>query len=373
MGEGGGLSPGGGGAGGGEACTRELGPADAARAVVVGHLFAEPPDYEILTLSADGTLSTAGAHFEMGTPNDHEIAFTPDGELGFAAQDDGSIGMFRVEADGSVTVLEAALTGDYYAESVTVSSDGATLYVVDTNFPKNGGGVYAMAIGCDDTLGPAAKLFESKNAEMLVPFGDGEAIFAARAAGAASPVPSHIHRISLPSSVDASADAFGDDDALISWAAVTRNGKHVLVGDNSAFAAGPNRVGVVEITANGLEPRQIFTDVDDPYSIATSPFDDAAIVTSGFGDGVFVLDYDPQNAASPFAVRGELAYATSGPQLPGALTMVERGPLDGLVLIGDVRGVYRVAFHPGGEVQDLDIASLGEESADIVTGIGVQP
>lgn len=371
--DGGSPAGGSGGAGGGATCARELGPADAARAVVVGHLFASPPDYERLSLAPGGALSPTGTRFEMGKPTDHEIAFTPDGELGFAAQDDGSIGVFRIEADGSVTVLEAGLTGDYYAESVTVSTDGKTLYVVDTNFPENGGGVYAMPIGCDDTLGPAAKLVESKNAEMLIPFGDGQAILAARAAGPDSPVPSHVHRLSLPSTVDASVDAFGDDEALISWAALTRNGKHVLIGDNSAFGTGPNRVAAVEVTAAGLEARQVFTDIDDPYSIATSPFDDTAVVTSGFGDGIFVLDYDPGNAAAPFSVRGELDYATTGPQLPGALTMIKRGALDGLVLVADVRGVYQVAFQPDGGVLDLDVLSLGEENADIVTGIGAQP
>jgi hypothetical protein len=85
-----------------------------------------------------------------------------------------------------------------------------------------------------------------------------------------------------------------------------------------------------------------------------------------------VLDYDPA-AAQPFTVRGELAYAAGGPQLPGALAMVERGALDGRVLIADVRGLFVVDFHPGAVVEDAGLTDLGGGTEDIVVGVGVQP
>ncbi len=93
---------------------------------------------------------------------------------------------------------------------------------------------------------------------------------------------------------------------------------------------------------------------------------------SGFGDGIFVFDYTSWSA-SPLTLRGELDYVGASPQLPGALATVERGPLDGRVLIADVRGVYSLQFAPNGVVQDLGVLDLGAEVAGIVVGIGVQP
>jgi hypothetical protein len=71
-----------------------------------------------------------------------------------------------------------------------------------------------------------------------------------------------------------------------------------------------------------------------------------SLACTGCGD-----DPDPA-AAQPFTVRGELAYAAGGPQLPGALAMVERGALDGRVLIADVRGLFVVDFRAGAVVED---------------------
>ena len=160
--------------------------------------------------------------------------------------------------------------------------------------------------------------------------------------------------------------------SITSFAARTRIGRHIIVADNSSFSAVPNRVAAVEVTTSGLGAVQTLSGFDDPYAIAVSPFDDAVVVTSGFGDGIFVLDYDPQ-AAAPLTLRGELDYAGASPQLPGALATVERGPLDGRVLIADVRGVYSVQFAPGAQVQDLGVFELGPGSEAIVVGIGVQP
>jgi hypothetical protein len=360
-------------------CYDDIGPDDKDRFVVVGHPndTAMDPDgsYEVLRLSPAGVLTSTGMFFYMGPPADRRIHFTPDGEIGFAVQDDGTVGVFRLSTTGQPTVLAEGLTGNFYADNVRWNAeDSSGMYVMDRNFPNNGGGVYTIALGCDEGLTPGPRLFEAKSAvDMLFDSTTGHGLLAARAAFTTTEV-AHLHRVDLapPASLLASADAFGDDEALTSWAALTRNGKHVILGDNSAFSAVPNRVAAIEVTAAGLGSVQTLEGIDDPYSIAVSPFDDALVVTSGFGDGIFIVDYDP-DAAMPMSLRGELTYTGTGPQLPGALTTVDRGPLDGLVLIADVRGIYMVKFEPGATVTDLDVVDLGGEIADIVAGIGIQP
>jgi len=126
------------------------------------------------------------------------------------------------------------------------------------------------------------------------------------------------------------------------------------------------------VTTNGLAAGGIIPNIEDPFAIAASPFDDAAIVVSGFGDAIFILDYKP-TTTPPVSLRGELAYTGGKPQVPGALAMVDRGMLQGHVLISDVRGLYQVAFAPGGVVNDIGIFSLGGGTENIVSGVGVQP
>lgn len=372
------TSTSGGTGGGGGSCDRDPGAADKERFVVVGHPYddAMDPDgtFEVLRLSTAGELTSTGTRFSMGRPADRAIRFTPDGEVGFAVQDDGTVGVFRLDAAGNVTVLNEALAGDFYAENLRWDDDLGGVYVVDTNFPENGGGIYTIGLGCDEALTPGPRLFESKSArDILFHAGTKDALLAARGALGSTTV-AHVHRLDLgpPPSAIASVDAFGDDEAITSWVALTRNGKHLVLGDNSAFSAVPNRVAAVEVTATGLGAVQTIEGFEDPYSIAVSPFDDAVIVTSGFGDGIFVFDYDPATA-QPLTLRGELPYEGSPPQLPGALATVDRGSLDGLVLIADVRGVYQVRFGANATVDDLGVVVLGDGAEDIVVGIGIQP
>jgi hypothetical protein len=377
----GGAGQGGAGQGGGTTtttgggCVRPAGPADKDRFVVVGHPYDLPANvgsYEVLALSQTGVLSKTGNHFTMGEVADRELAFTPDGALGFAAQDDGSVGVFTLDAAGTPTVLEASFTGAFYADAVRVSDDGSTLFIVDVNFPENGGGIYSAPIDCNGALGTPTRLFETKSARAFVPVSAGSALTVARGALGSTTV-AHADLVDLAGpSLVSSVDAFGDDDAILASFALTHDAKHLLIGDNSAFSAVPNRVAVVGVGANALTAVDVLPDIEDPYSLAASPFDDAAIVASGFGDAIFVLKYDGA-AATPFTLDGELAYASSGPQLPGALAMLSRGGLSGRVFIAEVRGVYQVEFAGSGNVVDHDVFDLGGGNENIVAGMGVQP
>lgn len=371
-GAGGSVSDGGGGASG---CFEELAPADRDRFVVVGHPYddATDPDgsYEVLRLSATGELTSTGTRFHMGPPADQRIEFSPSGEIGFAVQDDGTVGVFSIDAQGAVTVIDEAVSADFYAGAVRWRGGG--VWVVDGNFPKNGGGLYTLSLSCAGVLAPGPRVVDAKNArDVFFDAASGDALLAARGALGSTEI-SHVHRLDLTTpALLASANAFGDDEAITSWVALTRGGGHLLLGDNSAFSAVPNRVAAVAVTANGFGAVQVVPDIEDPYSIAVSPFDDAVLVASGFGDALLALDYDPASA-TPLSLRGELDYADGSPQLPGALTMVERGSLDGRVLIADVRGVTMVQFGPNAAVTHLGVTDLGGEVEDIVVGVGVQP
>jgi hypothetical protein len=365
------------GSGGGSACVRTAGPVDAARFVVIGHAFDaqgnDAQDYEVLSLSSSGALAKTGTHFAMGTASDTEIVFTPDGKLGFTAQDDGSLGAFRIHEDGKVDVLTAAFPASFYASRVVMSPEGDHLFVLDENFPNNGGGVYRVDIGCDDTLTDKGLLFASKNAHGLGFLGGSDVILAAREALGATAAATAL-RITLgatPKLVDA-VDAFGHDDAIVSTLTLTRDGKFALLGDYSGFAATPNSVAVIGIEPGGLSVTQDLPMIEDPFSLQASPFDDAAIVVSGFGDAIFVLDYAPA-AAAPFSLRGKLPYVGGHPQVPGASAMVKRGALDGRVLIAEVRGVFQVQFAPKGVVTDLGLFDLAGGEESITSSIGVQP
>lgn len=343
--------------------------------MVVGHPFdtsTSTGTYEVLALSASGVMTTTGSRFTMGEASEREMAFTPDGEVGFAVQDDGSVGVFTLSATGTPTVLDAAFSGAFYADAVRVSDDGSTLFIVDPNFPENGGGIYSAPIDCSGGLGTPTKLFESKSARAFVPLSAGSAALVARGALGSTAV-SHAHLVDLSGpTVTSSVDAFGDDDAILASFALTHDGNHLLIGDNSSFSGVPNRVAVIGVGASALTTVDVLPDIEDPYSIAASPFDDTAIVASGFGDAIFILDYTPA-AATPFTLRGELAYVGGGPQIPGSLAMISRGTLSGHVFIAEVRGVYRVELAGGGSVVDHDVLDLGGGNANIVGGIGVQP
>ncbi|MBX3274732.1 MAG: hypothetical protein KF729_30980 [Sandaracinaceae bacterium] len=354
-------------------CPRALAPADRVRRVVVSHPFTDGGDddrYEVLTLAEDGTLAQPGTTFNMRRASGGEIVFTPDGEIGFVAQSDGSVGVFRLDADGRPTVLNPALREGFYASHVVMDPSGAHAWVLDAQWRESGGGIYRLAIGCDGRVRATTKVAEARLAYAMALRADGRALVAARDI-LDSPEGADAHLVDLGApAVRASADAF-DDDWIASSAALSANGRHFLVADNAAFSGG-DRVAVVGVAGDALSRVQVLSPIQDPVSIALSPFDDLALVVSGFGDAIFVVDYTP-DAASPFAVRGPLTYVGARPALPGAAVTITRGALRGLVLVAENVSVRRVRFDGGGAVTDLGAHSVGEGVPAIVGAIGVQP
>ena len=135
----------------------------------------------------------------------------------------------------------------------------------------------------------------------------------------------------------------------------------------------PNRIAVVEIgDDDSLSFAQELSMLDDPYDVATSPFDDAALFTSGFGDAIIVLDYEP-GGTPPFSIRGELEYEGPGPALPANAVTLERGDLQGRVLVAENVAVRQIQFEGDAVVTDLGTLALGDGLEQIVGVIGVQP
>jgi hypothetical protein len=364
-----------------EVCSRAPRPADRERRVVVSHPYdTEGGDsdlFEAWPMTAGGTISFGGATFAMGRTTLGRIAFTPDGEVGLLAQEDGTLGVFRIDEQHSFEVLHSRFQGEFYAASVVMDPSGQRAYVLDTQWEENGGGIYSVRIDCDGHIEEEGLIVGAKLPyDMLrVPDGTGRVVVVAKSIlGSAEQTNVHLLDWSTAPSLIDSVDAFGDDEAIVSDAAITSDGRYVLIGDNSGFSSVPNRVAVVEVTPTGLTPTQVISPIEDPIDVVTSPYDNAALVVSGFGDAIFVLDYDPDGSPSaPFSIRGELPYTGSSPALPGKAVMLRRGQLAGTVFVAENIGVRQVVFEADGAVTDLGLSSPGSGLQNVVGAVGVQP
>jgi hypothetical protein len=349
----------------------QLPAADRDRFVVVGRPAV--PDYQVLVLSESGELSATEHTFTMGEANDVPIAFTPDGRIGIAVQDDGSLGVFTLAADGTPTVIDPAFQPggnmEFYASDVIMSPEGDHVITVSQNWPEDGGGLYRVDLDCaTGTLTLVGKQIESKNAWSVLSLGVGRWAIAGKGAGGVEDgTEVHDIREGDPWTRAGGAEAFPHEDAIMDGFAAARDGSFLLVGDTASFIPEPNVVSFVGVDATGFEAKGTPVEVEDPYAILVGPSSRVALIASGFGDALLVADVDP-TAEEPISIRGEVDYVTN-PQLPGKMTMVRRGDLDGLVLGSDVGGVRIVRF------VDDDVVDEGvfTDSGSNVIGIGIQP
>ena len=346
-----------------EICEREPLAADRTRFVVLAHPFV--PDYEVLELSTDGVVTRRGPRFTMGKAAEARIAFTPDGAVGVAAQDDGSIGIFRLDESGAPTVVERAYRGEFYASGVVMDPSGQSVWIVDSQFRAIGGGLYRLDLDCDGEV-----TREQLVAPGQLPYGmafeaDGRALVLAKDLLGTSLGPD-LHRVDQAMRrVVASTEVFTEADWI---------GGGFTVGSDHAFsgAAGlsdPNRIAVSTLGLNLATVQTL--EVPDPTSILVSPFEDRVLVVSGFGNAIFEYRYAP-DAGAPLVATGEVAYAVRGPAIPTIADMVTRGSLEGLVLVSENVAVRTLRFTEGA-VTDLGPLELGEGTESIAGAIGIQP
>jgi hypothetical protein len=383
-----GPAPTDGGGDGAVSCPRTPAAADRVRKVVVSHPYdssaGQANVWELLDLSTSGTLTQPGVTFSMGRGMSGEVAFTPDGVVGIAVQDDGSLGVFRIEQSGTPTVVHAAFNGAFYADSVVMDPDGTGAWVLDGEWRNIGGGIYRVEIGCDGTLTETGLVAAAKLPSGLVLLDDGRAVVSAYdlLGSTAGTGQNDVHLLGSmkPPTLAASASAFptsdgGVDEQIVSAATVTSDGKYALFADDSAYRDyGGTRLAAVEIQSAALRPAQVF-DFEDPVALVASPFGHPVLGVNGgiSGSGaLMIIDYDAQSA-TPFSVRGELPHTGTGAQLPGAAVMVRRGTLEGLVLVAELSGVRQVAFHSDFTVVDLGVFDFGDGYTAMVGAVGVQP
>jgi hypothetical protein len=373
---------------GSSGCERFPQRATRPRKVVVSHPYDESGAssnvYQVLELSEDGKLHRSGVKFRMGRLAFGRIVFTPDGQVGLAAQDDGTIGVFRFDRFGVTRVVHAGFTGAGYAASLVVDPRGDRVYALDNEWRESGGGIYSARINCDGTLSAEGQIAASKRPAgmaLLPPRGRGESPRAVLAAVDVldSAAGDNVHLLDFarwmpgaPKRV-AGADGFGDDEFIVSAVNKTPDDRYVLVGDNSEFSGLANRVSVVAVEGDTLRPVQVLTPVRDPMSIVLSPFGNAGLVVSGYGNAIYRLTYDPADTTTPFSNKGDIPYVGRKPQLPAGAEMIERGSLRGRVFVAELEGVRQVQFAADGTITDFGLTSLGSDLDTIVGAVGVQP
>jgi DNA-binding beta-propeller fold protein YncE len=357
-------------------CPRAAAPADRARKVVISRPFgagtSKATTYEVLDLAADGTLTRPATPvtFSMGTGLEGSIVFTPDGKVGLAAQDDGSVGVFTLDSAGTPTVVQAAFRDGFYAQRVVVSSDGARAWVLDPDTGNNGGGVYELAIGCDGTLTSRGLVVSGggANAMTLLPTDPTKGVLAATAAYDSGPgLDLHVVDLFARTRV-ASVAAFPDGGAIPSDVAVTPDGKYALVADDGVLVG--NRVAVV-----GLDPTPA------QAGLLSTPYP-AALVMSPWGNAAVVLNDDatnqihvlaPTTNGTSWTITGELAYVYGAPQLPVSASLIARGALEGYVFVAENQAVRTLAFTAAGQVIDTAKLTFSGGNESIVGIVGVQP
>lgn len=364
-------------------CPRTANTTDRVRKVVVSHPSdgnaAKAKDYEVLELGVDGNLTRNGPRFSMGRNFDAPIVFSPDGVVGIAVQDDdGSLGIFRIEAGASAPVVVNPSFGKehFYADWLVFSPDGSRVYVADTN-RNTSGGVHEIAIACDGT--------PTYRGHVLVAPGTGTLGFLPKTSRAlvvsasTSGVPKGNDALLVElgvtgtASVAGSTSLFGDDELDPHGVGVTPDGKLALIPDgNDAF--GTNRLGVVALEANAIKKVALLT-VEGPSGIAMSPWGNAALITAAGGpsvDGLIGVKIDATNSAAPVTITGKLA-AVPKPQLPTGPVLIENGALRGMVLVSEVDGIRRVKFEPNGTITDLGLYVLQGGLEASPGSLGVQP
>lgn len=335
--------------------------------------------WRALTLTADGTLRDDNESHTLGRAIGGTMVFTPDGSLGFVAQEDGSIGHVEISSEGTIRVLDPGFSGDFYATQLVADPTGEVLWIVDQNWPENGGGIYQADIDCTTgALSAPTRVLESQNAaDLLLLPGGSESERPALIFGRAVPGTSagaDVAWVDILSTGDASADAsaFGDNEAIQSDATLIQDSRYALVGDYSAFASVPNRVAVIEVGDASLEAVQVLPDLLDPVVLVASPWDDQVLAISGYGNGYFQL-LPTGNDSTPFENAGEPTYTGTKPQLPAAAAVVSSGSLKGRVLITENEGIRQVQLGQGGTFEDLELVSIGDSFEGIVGAIGVAP
>lgn len=372
-------------------CPRQPAAADRTRYVVAARHndFANlQRTFEVYALSDTGLLSFTGYTFQLGGRATYgDILFTPDGEIGVVALDNdtngdnqGAIGVFRLDAGGVPTVIHEAYSASAFASAVVMGPAGRTVYVIERDAQEMGGGVYAVSIGCDGTLVDEGLVMQTNHlgGMHLDPHDPSRAVLVDKELD--PPVTGYDARLFAWPPLDPAlgrADIWTDAGYIVADTTLTWDARYLLVADASPFNGLPDRIGVAEVLNDGLLFTQsLDTHFQEPTVVFPSPFNNAVLVaTAGGGaqDSIHWLTYDATDSVSPFSFGGEVAYQGVGPQLPGTGAMIRRGGLAGRVLLTELSSIRQLQFNANGTVADVGLFDTGDGVEYMVGAIGVQP
>lgn len=364
-----------------EGCRSTPAAANRDRLVLIAHPYdvsgAQADTWATWQMDEDGELSNLDHPFTLGRAFAGTMRWTPDGQVGVIAHDDGSLGVVLINEGGLPGVVHASLTGDFYAGDVAVDPSGEWLWITDSNTVDNGGGIYRAAIDCTDgTLTDVTPVVSARLPTRLLvsPYHPDHAVLVGTEAGGAADAAAEVHLLNRADTSLSLADsgmAFGDENASFMDAALSRDGTVALVADNSAWSGVDHRVAAVPVDG-AVGPAQVSSEIFDPTAFVVAPNDDVVLVLSTYGDGVFILDLTP-GSATPMRVRGELPYTGASPELPGGGAVVPRGELAGLAVVSEVSGIRRIWMQGEGTVTDLGRTTTGSGYDSMVGAIGLQP
>ncbi|MFT7520681.1 MAG: hypothetical protein ACI9MC_002832 [Kiritimatiellia bacterium] len=318
--------------------------------------FSQSQLWHVFQVLADGELARTDT-FEMGRAFSGAVRFTPDGQIGAVPQDDGTIGLFSLDAKGIATVISAGFgEGAVYASEVRFAPDAETLYAVDGNWVNNGGGIYAISVDCDGQLGVPMRILEAKLPGGLTwDEGPERAVLFSIEVDGAPETTLHTADLTLGTWLD-HALAFVDGAGQPSEIVITDN--YLVVGDTDEFAGHGGRVA--SLTWPDLLP-VAEARFRDPVSLLNVE-GDRVLCSMGYADAVIELAPD----ATHIGDRGHVSA-----QLPGTLTMLRSGALASWAWVGTVDGVMPMSLGEGMRVYPA--IAVGPPEARQGGAIGVQP
>jgi hypothetical protein len=380
----GGASGAGAGAAGTASCHATPLGDDDDRFVIVSHPFksGDPNKsdvYEVVKLDITGTLSKTGTTFNLGRSAYTPVVFTPDGAVGFVAEEEGKVGIFSVSSTGAVQVIDAAFDTGGSSSHMTVSPDGTRAFAIAFNTTENGGGIYEIGIGCDGTPENRGLLLAADVPTTMAILPNQTitagspllAVLSARGIPGSAPG-ENLHLIDLASTPPkriASVAAFPDTDVHAPALAISADGASVMVADDSLFAG--NRVAVAGLTTSSLTALGVL-DFPGAAWVAASPHDDSmlGLAADGKNDGYYTFSYTP--GLTPYGTSKKVA-VTPKPQLPVMAQVFTRGARKGLTVGAELSSVRILRLTEGGAIGAGSSLDFGDGSEGIVGVIGFAP
>jgi hypothetical protein len=358
-------------------CSFELGPANADRVVLLGHPFgAEVPnvgtEIRSLTLTETGELVDDGIRLDVGSkPN--RIAFVPSGEFALVVSDGGVLTSVAVGGVDDLEVVdEITLPAGSYGD-LRFSPSGDRVFATSFNVAETSG-LSSVVIGCDGTLALEEDRFLNiRLAQSLAIREDG--LRAVLLGGQAVFAPIDDDDIRLLAWVDGrwsqigAYDIFGDSVSA-GRIALSPDGRTALIPNGSPFSDEGGQMAILEVSDDSLTEVGRVMNLNDAAEARFSPDGSTAIVTLAEPGQLVVLADDGEGWAEVDRI--------SGIGLTDQIAVVERGSLEGLILLPSVdvaagSNVAMLRFGDEGAVSDLGQLGLGSGGPNIPGAIAVTP